>query len=52
MRATALALAALDSRTLRDLGFDRSEVRSVAAELGGDVHTTRVRVALNSRGRS
>ena len=32
-RATARALAALDARALRDIGLDRSEIRSVAREL-------------------
>lgn len=30
---TCLALGRLDTRTLRDLGLDRSEIRSVAREL-------------------
>ena len=41
--ATYAALSELDARTLRDLGFDRSELSSVAAEIAGDVHSTRVR---------
>lgn len=36
-------LASLDTRTLRDLGFDRSELASVAAELAGEAAPTRVR---------
>ena len=42
-RATYLALHALDARTLRDLGFDRSELMSVAAETTGGAEYTRVR---------
>src|SRR5215472_398487 len=34
----------LDDRTLHDLGFDRSEIRSVAAEWVGEAERTRVRV--------
>jgi uncharacterized protein YjiS (DUF1127 family) len=41
--ATYTALSELDARTLRDLGFDRSELSSVAAEIAGDVRSTRVR---------
>jgi uncharacterized protein YjiS (DUF1127 family) len=41
-RATYLALSRLDSRTLRDLGFDRSEIQSVAAEISGSADSTRV----------
>jgi len=33
---------------LRDLGFDRSEIASVAAEVSGTAERTRVRVLLMS----
>jgi uncharacterized protein YjiS (DUF1127 family) len=42
-RAIYNALHQLDDRTLRDLGFDRSEIRSVAAEVTGEAERTRVR---------
>jgi uncharacterized protein YjiS (DUF1127 family) len=35
-------LRRLDARTLRDLGFDRSEIDSVVAEITGDAERTRV----------
>lgn len=41
-RATYLALRDLDSHTLHDLGLDRSEMRSVAAEIAGESERTRV----------
>lgn len=44
VRATFLALDALDASTLRDLGFHRSEIWSVATELSGDTGSSRGRV--------
>jgi uncharacterized protein YjiS (DUF1127 family) len=41
-RATLLTLESLDAHTLRDLGFDRSELPSAVAELLGEVEVTRV----------
>jgi uncharacterized protein YjiS (DUF1127 family) len=42
-RATYDTLRQLDDRTLRDLGFDRSEIRSVVAQLTGEAEYTHVR---------
>ena len=39
--ATYCALQRLDSRTLRDLGFHRSEIQSLAAEVAGYTNFTR-----------
>jgi uncharacterized protein YjiS (DUF1127 family) len=44
IRATRLALMNLDDATLRDIGFVRSEVESVAAEAQGAVAVTRARL--------
>ena len=44
-RATYLALRELDARILRDLGFHRSELLSVAAEVAGNADFTRVRLS-------
>jgi uncharacterized protein YjiS (DUF1127 family) len=41
-RATYRALRELDTRTLHDLGLDRSEMRSMAAEIAGESDRTRV----------
>jgi len=43
-RATYLALRALDAHILRDLGFHRSELLSVAAEVAGHADLTRARL--------
>jgi len=40
------ALRQLDDHVLRDLGIDRSEIRSVVAEATGEAEHTRLRVAL------
>ena len=48
---TYFALRELDAHTLRDLGFDRSEIRSVAAEIAGDADPTRVLTVQALRGR-
>lgn len=43
-RATLAALRGLDARMLRDLGFHRSELMSVAAEVAGTADSTRARL--------
>jgi uncharacterized protein YjiS (DUF1127 family) len=42
-RAVQVALSKLDARTLHDLGFEPSEISSVAAELSGNAELTRLR---------
>jgi uncharacterized protein YjiS (DUF1127 family) len=51
-RATMLALSALDSHTLRDLGFHRSEIPSIAAEAAGLFEPSHVRAVQSLRGLS
>jgi hypothetical protein len=41
-RASYRALCELDARTLRDLGMDRSELRSVVLERHGEIEATRI----------
>lgn len=48
-RAIYGALHELDDRTLRDLGFHRCEIWSVAAEATGEAEWTRVRPPLRPR---
>jgi hypothetical protein len=42
-RASYRALCELDVRTLHDLGMHRSELRSVALEVHGEIEPTRIR---------
>jgi uncharacterized protein YjiS (DUF1127 family) len=42
-RATVLTLQSLDAHTLRDLGFDRSEIPPAVAEWLGEVDVARAR---------
>ena len=44
-RATYLALSEMDERSLRDLGFHRSELMSVATEISGGAEPTRAHSA-------
>ena len=48
-RATYAALRGLDARVLRDLGFHRSELMSIAVEMAGAADATRI-VVRHSRG--
>lgn len=41
---TEQELGWVDDRTLRDLGFGRSEIGSIASESAGDVEATRRRI--------
>ena len=45
-RATLQTLHALDDRTLQDLGFHRSEIGAIAAEIGGQAEVTYVRAQM------
>lgn len=45
VRATYVALRELDARILHDLGFHRSELMSVAAEVAGNADFTRTRLS-------
>jgi uncharacterized protein YjiS (DUF1127 family) len=48
-RAVFRVLHGLDDRTLRDLGFHRCEIWSVAAETTGEAESTRMRTILRPR---
>jgi uncharacterized protein YjiS (DUF1127 family) len=48
-RAVYRVLHDLDDRTLRDLGFHRAEIWSVAAEASGEAESTRMRTILRPR---
>jgi uncharacterized protein YjiS (DUF1127 family) len=47
--ATASALGLLDDRVLRDIGLDRSELRSAAAELHRRAHRDRLHAVSGMR---
>jgi len=42
MEGTYQALRSLDTRTLRDLGIHRSEIRSIATEIAGEAARERL----------
>lgn len=48
--ATCASLDELDARTLHDLGLDRSEISSLAAEIARRADTTRMQAMLASHG--
>jgi uncharacterized protein YjiS (DUF1127 family) len=48
-RAIFHVLHGLDDRTLRDLGFHRCEIWSVAAEATGEAESTRMQTVLRQR---
>lgn len=50
-RETYDTLHSLDAHTLHDLGLDRSEIESVAAEMAGFARPTRVRTPQRPAGR-
>jgi len=45
-RATLRTLNSLDDRTLHDLGFHRSEIGSISAEIGGRAELSHLRARL------
>jgi uncharacterized protein YjiS (DUF1127 family) len=47
--ATYETLRELDNRVLHDLGFDRSELTSIAEEAAGKIERTRMRAMLGHR---
>jgi uncharacterized protein YjiS (DUF1127 family) len=48
MRATVRAMSALEDRVLRDIGLDRSELLSAAAELHGHAERQRHHTAMRT----
>ncbi len=41
-RSTIHALSALNDHLLKDIGIDRSQIHSIAAEVAGDTKTSRI----------